>query len=81
MIKAIVADAMGLHLDQFQRIVADPASLTVIRYTPLRPFVLRLNDTGGDVAGLRLAEGSEGEDGGENPTGSDAAVGGGSGTT
>lgn len=58
-IKAIVADAMGLHLDQFQRIVADPASLTVIRYTPLRPFVLRLNDTGGDVAGLRLAEGSK----------------------
>ncbi|MFB9677198.1 histidine phosphatase family protein [Streptosporangium vulgare] len=80
-IKAIVADAMGLHLDQFQRITADPASLTAIRYTPLRPFVLRLNDLGGDVAGLRPKEGSAGEDGGENPTGSDAAVGGGSGTT
>ncbi|GAA4200948.1 histidine phosphatase family protein [Streptosporangium oxazolinicum] len=80
-IKAIVADAMGLHLDQFQRITADPASLTAIRYTPLRPFVLRLNDLGGDVAGLRLREGSDGEEGGENPTGSDAAVGGGSGTT
>jgi hypothetical protein len=47
----------------------------------LRPFVLRLNDVGGDVAGLRLREGSDGEEGGENPTGSDAAVGGGSGTT
>ena len=80
-IKAIVADAMGLHLDQFQRITADPASLTTIRYTPLRPFVLRLNDLGGDVAALRPAEGSEHEDGGENLTGSDAAVGGGSGTT
>jgi probable phosphomutase (TIGR03848 family) len=80
-IKAIVADAMGLHLDQFQRITADPASLTAIRYTPLRPFVLRLNDLGGDVAALRPAEGSEHEDGGENLTGSDAAVGGGSGTT
>jgi probable phosphomutase (TIGR03848 family) len=44
-IKAIVADAMGLHLDQFQRIVADPASITVIRYTPTRPFLVRLNDT------------------------------------
>ncbi|KAB2348929.1 histidine phosphatase family protein [Actinomadura rudentiformis] len=51
-IKAIVADALGLHLDQFQRIQADPASLTVIRYTELRPFVVRLNDTGGGVADL-----------------------------
>ncbi|WP_067473051.1 MSMEG_4193 family putative phosphomutase [Actinomadura hibisca] len=51
-IKAVVADALGLHLDQFQRIEAGPASLTVIRYTELRPFLVRLNDTGGDVAGL-----------------------------
>src|SRR5581483_11051349 len=51
-IKAIVADALGLHLDQFQRIQATPASLTVIRYTPLRPFVVRLNDTGGGVESL-----------------------------
>jgi probable phosphoglycerate mutase len=36
-IKAIVADALGLHLDQFQRIHADPASLTAIRYTGLPP--------------------------------------------
>jgi probable phosphomutase (TIGR03848 family) len=51
-IKAIVADSLGLHLDQCQRIVADPCSLTVIRYTPLRPFLLRLNDTGGGVDDL-----------------------------
>ncbi|MEV0330985.1 phosphoglycerate mutase [Micromonospora echinospora] len=51
-IKAIVADALGVHLDLFQRIVADPASVTAIRYTPIRPFLLRLNDTGGDLAGL-----------------------------
>lgn len=51
-IKAVVADALGLHLDLFQRVVVDPASLTVVRYTPLRPFVERLNDTGGDVSGL-----------------------------
>jgi probable phosphomutase (TIGR03848 family) len=44
-IKAIVADALGLHLDDFQRIVADPASISVIRYTPTRPFLIRLNDT------------------------------------
>jgi probable phosphomutase (TIGR03848 family) len=52
LIKAIVADALGLHLDQFQRIVADPGSVTVIRYTPARPFVVRLNDTGGSLATL-----------------------------
>jgi probable phosphomutase (TIGR03848 family) len=51
-IKAIVADALGLHLDQFQRIQADPASLSVIRYTGLRPFVVRLNDRGGGIDGL-----------------------------
>ncbi|MEV0388241.1 MSMEG_4193 family putative phosphomutase [Nonomuraea sp. NPDC050643] len=76
-IKAIVADALGLHLDHFQRITADPAALTVIRYAPLRPFVLRVNDMGE----LRLPEDSEEKDGGENITGSDAAVGGGPGTT
>lgn len=80
-IKAIVADALGLHLDQFQRITADPASLTAVRYTPLRPFVLRLNDVGGDVAGLRPPEEPERQDGGENLAESDAVVGGGAGTT
>jgi probable phosphomutase (TIGR03848 family) len=51
-IKAILADALGLHLDQFQRIVVDPASLSVISYTETRPFVVRMNDTGGDVSAL-----------------------------
>ncbi|GAB3525649.1 MSMEG_4193 family putative phosphomutase [Phytohabitans suffuscus] len=51
-IKAVVADALGVHLDLFQRIVADPASLTAISFTPTRPFLLRLNDTGGDLSGL-----------------------------
>ncbi|MFC4587201.1 MSMEG_4193 family putative phosphomutase [Sphaerisporangium corydalis] len=84
-IKAIVADAMGLHLDQFQRITADPASLTVIRYTALRPFILRVNDIGGGVENILPPapppEGSEHQDGGEKFTESDAAVGGGAGTT
>jgi probable phosphomutase (TIGR03848 family) len=69
-IKAVVADAMGLHLDAFQRIVADPASVTAIRYTPTRPFLLRLNDTA-DLAGLVPATNEAQQ--------SDAAVGGGAG--
>jgi probable phosphomutase (TIGR03848 family) len=51
-IKAILADSLGMHLDMMQRIQVDPCSLSAIRYTPLRPFVLRMNDTGGDTAGL-----------------------------
>ncbi|HSN07073.1 MAG TPA: histidine phosphatase family protein [Candidatus Angelobacter sp.] len=51
-IKAITADALGMHLDAFQRLAVDPCSVTVIRYTDLRPFVLRTNDTGGDLSAL-----------------------------
>lgn len=54
-IKSIVADALGLHLDLFQRIHVDPCSVTVIRYTRLRPFLLRLGDTG-DFAALAPRE-------------------------
>ncbi|MBM7788309.1 histidine phosphatase family protein [Tenggerimyces flavus] len=51
-IKAIVADALGLHLDQFQRIMVDPCSVSIVRYTPLRPFVIKVNDTGSDLTAL-----------------------------
>jgi len=51
-IKAVLADALGLHLDGFQRIVTDPCSISVVTYTETRPFVVRVNDTGGDVTGL-----------------------------
>jgi probable phosphomutase (TIGR03848 family) len=81
-IKAIVADSLGLHLDQCQRIQADPCSLTVIRYTPLRPFLVRMNDRGGGVDDLmpRVGPGSHGERGKHDQRdASDAAVGGGSG--
>ncbi len=48
-IKAILADALGMHLDLFQRIQIDPCSISVIRYTPGRAFVARVNDIGGDL--------------------------------
>jgi probable phosphoglycerate mutase len=51
-IKSVIADSLGMHLDLCQRIQVDPCSLSVIRYTPLRPFLLRMNDTGGSVSGL-----------------------------
>jgi probable phosphomutase (TIGR03848 family) len=45
-IKSIIADALGMHLDQFQRIVIDPASVSAITYTQTRPFVVRYNEHG-----------------------------------
>ncbi|MET7858653.1 histidine phosphatase family protein [Streptomyces sp. NPDC005318] len=72
-IKSLVADALGMHLDLFQRIQAEPCSVTAIRYTRLRPFLLRLGDTG-DFASLEPREQSAGAD-----ADTDAAVGGGAG--
>ncbi|MBC8090448.1 MAG: histidine phosphatase family protein, partial [Pseudonocardia sp.] len=51
-IKAILADALASHLDNFQRIMVDTCSISVVHYTDTRPFVARVNDLGGDVAGL-----------------------------
>ncbi|HWG12475.1 MAG TPA: MSMEG_4193 family putative phosphomutase [Streptosporangiaceae bacterium] len=78
-IKAIIADSLGLHLDLSQRIQADPCSLTVIRYTPLRPFLLRMNDTGGGVEDLLPREPVPDENGQASGNESDAMVGGGAG--
>lgn len=84
-IKAILADALGLHLDLFQRIQADPCSLSVVRYTTLRPFVVRMNDVGGSVDDLRPPAGrsrsgrSRSGRSGAKRASSDAVVGGGAG--
>ncbi|ORJ64854.1 histidine phosphatase family protein [Mycobacterium simiae] len=87
-IKSLIADAYGMHLDGFQRVTADPASVSVIRYTPLRPFVLHVNHTGGRLAAaLRAgpppksdADGDKAEEPQQQPTeavpSSDAVVGG-----
>jgi probable phosphomutase (TIGR03848 family) len=73
-IKAITADALGLHLDQFQRIMVDPCSVTVISYTEQRPFVVRSNDTGGGVGDLIPPKKAR-----RKKASSDAPVGGGTG--
>jgi len=80
-IKAVLADALGMHLDMFQRIIVDPASLSVVNYTGLRPFVERINDCGGDVGALIPSQQPTKKVGKarSHATGSDAVVGGGSG--
>lgn len=51
-IKSILADALGSHLDHFQRIQVDPASVSIVRFTQSRPYVLGLNTHAGDLSWL-----------------------------
>jgi probable phosphomutase (TIGR03848 family) len=51
-IKAILADALGMHLDSFQRLMVDPGSVSIVRYTPVRPYVVTVNSTGRDLSDL-----------------------------
>jgi probable phosphomutase (TIGR03848 family) len=51
-IKAAVAQAMGCHLDLFQRIVVSPCSVTAIAHGPGGPIVLCVNSTGLDLTAL-----------------------------
>ncbi|MGH3787589.1 MAG: histidine phosphatase family protein [Pseudonocardiaceae bacterium] len=51
-IKAVLADALGMHLDGFQRIVVNPCSVSAVSYTETRPFVQRVNDSGADLQSL-----------------------------
>lgn len=79
-IKAVLADALGMHLDVFQRIVVDPASVSVVRYAPGRPFVLTMNSHEGDLSFLRPPAKKAARRGGRNRAGTeDAAIGGGAG--
>ena len=75
-IKALAADALGLHLDLFQRLSVEPCSVTAIRYTEHRPFLLRLGDTGefGSLCPRPPADGGAAD-------GGDAVVGGATGAS
>ncbi|MCU1510237.1 MAG: histidine phosphatase [Arthrobacter sp.] len=67
-IKSILADALGMHLDLFQRINVSPASVSIVHYGASRPSVYAINTEAGDLSWL-----SNGMSSG------DAAVGGGAG--
>lgn len=81
-IKSVLADALGMHLDLFQRLHVDPASISVIRYTGTRPYVLATNTHAGDLSWLAPAKPSKSSKPGKRPRTSrsvDAPVGGGAG--
>lgn len=67
-VATVLADALGMHLDLYQRIGVGPASVSVVRYGGPRPQVVATNTDGGDLSWLRDAA-----------TAGDAVVGGGAG--
>jgi probable phosphomutase (TIGR03848 family) len=79
-IKSVLADALGMHLDLFQRIQVDPASVSIVRYTGTRPYVLATNTHAGDLSWLKPAPPKKRarKKAGSAPA-EDAAVGGGAG--
>jgi probable phosphomutase (TIGR03848 family) len=54
-IKSVLADALGMHLDLFQRINVSPASVSIVRYGASRPDVVASNVDFGDLSWLRSA--------------------------
>ena len=67
-IKSVLADALGMHLDLFQRIEVGPASVSIVSYGPSRPRVWAMNADDGDLTWLSKLTPSD-----------DAPVGGGAG--
>lgn len=77
-IKSVVADALGTHLDHFQRLHVDPASVSIVRYTATRPYVLGTNTHEGSLSWLAPPARRRGR---RRDLGDDAVVGGGAGPT
>jgi probable phosphomutase (TIGR03848 family) len=66
-IKAILADALGMHLDLFQRLNVGPASVSIVHYGAVRPSVYATNTDAGDLSWL-----SNGISSGDAPVGGGA---------
>ena len=54
-IKALVAANLGMRLDDFQRIIIDPASITVFDFSSKEPRLLLLNDSHTKIGELGIA--------------------------
>lgn len=59
-IKAIVASSLGMHLDDFQRIVIDPASITILESNGGAIRLTRLNDSDSSVSDLLQSKSKRG---------------------
>ena len=55
-IKSILAACLGMHIDEFQRIIIDPSSISIIDFSLEKPRVLLLNDSRSVVTDLLIAK-------------------------
>lgn len=44
-LKSIIAASLNMHLDEFQRIVIDPASVSILDYSLTKPRLILMNDS------------------------------------
>lgn len=44
-LKSIIAASLNMHLDEFQRIVVDPASISILDYSSSKPRLILMNDS------------------------------------
>lgn len=51
-IKSVLADALGMHLDLFQRLNVGPASASIVHYGTSSPRVFAINTEAGDLSWL-----------------------------
>ena len=51
-IKSVLADAQGMHLDQFQRIAVAPASVSIVRYGERGPELIASSTDAGELLPL-----------------------------
>jgi probable phosphomutase (TIGR03848 family) len=51
-LKAVLADALAMHLDLFQRLHVDPGSVSIVHYAATHPYVLAVNSHEGDLSWL-----------------------------
>jgi len=59
-IKSIVASSLGMHLDDFQRIVIDPASITILESSGGSIRLTRLNDSDSSVSEILQSKNKRG---------------------
>ena len=73
-LKSVLADALGMHLDLFQRLHVDPGSVSIVHYASTHPYVLAMNTHEGDLSWLATKR-----PGGRRRASREAEVGGGAG--
>lgn len=58
-LKAIISSSLGMHLDEFQRFVLDPASISILDFSYGKPRLLLMNDSRSRVTDVLTSDHSK----------------------